>query len=73
MTEAQDVQVAGAPDASAPKPAVPAHCQSFLALDFGVKRTGVAYGSRMMREAQAQKNRQRRRRCALDLDQPAHR
>jgi putative Holliday junction resolvase len=55
MTEAQDVQVAGAPDASAPKPTVPAHCQSFLAFDFGVKRTGVAYGSRMMREAQAQK------------------
>ena len=55
MTEAQDVQVAGAPDASAPKPVVPMHCQSFLAFDFGVKRTGVAYGSRMMREAQAQK------------------
>ena len=55
MTEAHDVQATGAPDASAPKPAVPAHCQSFLAFDFGAKRTGVAYGSRMMREAQAQK------------------
>jgi putative Holliday junction resolvase len=55
MTEAGDVQVLGAPAASAPKPAVPASCQSFLAFDFGVKRTGVAYGSRMMREAQAQK------------------
>ena len=43
-----------APLASAPKPAVPAHFQSFLAFDFGVKRTGVAYGSRMLREAQPQ-------------------
>lgn len=43
-----------APLASAPKPAVPVHFQSFLAFDFGVKRTGVAYGSRMLREAQPQ-------------------
>ena len=43
-----------APLASAPKPAVPAHFQSFLAFDFGVKRTGVAYGSRLLREAQPQ-------------------
>jgi putative Holliday junction resolvase len=28
--------------------------QTFLAFDFGVKRTGVAYGSRMLREAQPQ-------------------
>jgi putative Holliday junction resolvase len=28
--------------------------QSFLAFDFGVKRTGVAYGSRLLREAQPQ-------------------
>jgi len=55
MTETHDAQATGAPDASAPKPTVPTHCQSFLAFDFGVKRTGVAYGSRMMREAQAQK------------------
>jgi len=34
--------------------AVPASFQSFLAFDFGVKRTGVAYGSRMLREAQPQ-------------------
>ena len=45
---------AGAPLASAAKPIVPAHFQSFLAFDFGVKRTGVAYGSRMLREAQPQ-------------------
>ena len=45
---------AGAPLASAAKPIVPAHFQSFLAFDFGVKRTGVAYGSRMLREAQSQ-------------------
>ena len=46
--------LAGAPLASAAKPIVPAHFQSFLAFDFGVKRTGVAYGSRMLREAQPQ-------------------
>jgi RNase H-fold protein (predicted Holliday junction resolvase) len=34
--------------------AVPANFQSFLAFDFGVKRTGVAYGSRMLRDAQPQ-------------------
>ena len=28
--------------------------QTFLAFDFGVKRTGVAYGSRLLREAQPQ-------------------
>jgi len=28
--------------------------QSFLAFDFGVKHTGVAYGSRLLREAQPQ-------------------
>lgn len=33
---------------------VPAHVQSFLAFDFGLKRTGVAYGSRFLGEAQPQ-------------------
>lgn len=36
---------------AAPLPAVaevPAHCQRFLAFDFGAKRTGVATGSRML-------------------------
>ena len=28
--------------------AVPAHFQTFLALDFGLKRTGVASGSRLL-------------------------
>ena len=31
-----------------------ARLQTFLAFDFGVKRTGVAYGSRLLREAQPQ-------------------
>ncbi len=34
--------------------AVSAHLQSFLALDFGLKRTGVAVGSRVLRSAQPQ-------------------
>jgi putative Holliday junction resolvase len=40
-----------------PEPAgsdVPAHFQTFLALDFGVKRTGVAVGNRMLRTATPQ-------------------
>ncbi len=32
----------------------PAHLQSFLALDFGLKRTGVAVGNRLIRTAQPQ-------------------
>ena len=39
----------------APAPvAVPAHFQSFLACDFGLKRTGVAVGTRMLRTATPQ-------------------
>ena len=34
--------------------AVSAHLQSFLALDFGLKRTGAAVGNRMLRSAQPQ-------------------
>lgn len=30
---------------------VPAHLQTFLALDFGLKRTGVATGNRLLRSA----------------------
>ncbi|WP_406624406.1 Holliday junction resolvase RuvX [Acidovorax sp. SDU_ACID1] len=38
-----------------PAPAVlPAHFQSFLAFDFGLKRTGVAVGTRMLRTATPQ-------------------
>jgi len=34
--------------------AVPAHFQTFLAFDFGAKRTGVAVGNRMLRTATGQ-------------------
>jgi putative Holliday junction resolvase len=41
--------------AAAPMDAqVPANQQTFLALDFGLKRTGVAVGSRLLRTAQPQ-------------------
>ena len=33
---------------------VPDHLQSFLAFDFGLKRTGVAVGNRMLRTATSQ-------------------
>ena len=35
-------------------PDVPDHLQSFLAFDFGMKRTGVAVGNRMLRTATPQ-------------------
>ncbi|MGQ0709235.1 MAG: Holliday junction resolvase RuvX [Rhodoferax sp.] len=31
---------------------VPPHCASFVALDYGTKRTGVAYGTRLLGTAQ---------------------
>ena len=37
---------------AAPMTTVPAAQQTFLALDFGLKRTGVAVGNRMLRQAQ---------------------
>ena len=40
-----------APAAGTMAAAVPSHLQTFLALDFGTKRTGVAFGSRMLRSA----------------------
>ena len=40
--------------ATAQPPVVPAHFQSFLAFDFGLKRTGVASGNRMLRTASPQ-------------------
>ncbi|GKT20241.1 Holliday junction resolvase RuvX [Acidovorax sp. SUPP3334] len=48
--------MSGSPAAAAPTApqAVPAHFQSFLALDFGLKRTGVAVGSRLLRTATPQ-------------------
>ena len=36
------------------KTPLPAQLQSFLAFDFGIKRTGVAFGSRLMASAQPQ-------------------
>jgi len=36
------------------QPDVPPHLQTFLAFDFGLKRTGVAVGNRLLRSAQAQ-------------------
>lgn len=36
------------------KTPLPANLQSFLAFDFGLKRTGVAFGSRWMASAQPQ-------------------
>ena len=38
----------------APVPDVPAHFQTFLAFDYGLKRTGVAVGNRMLRTATPQ-------------------
>lgn len=35
-------------------PEIPDHLQSFLAFDFGAKRTGVAVGSRLLRAATPQ-------------------
>jgi putative Holliday junction resolvase len=35
-------------------PDVPSHLQTFLALDFGLKRTGVAVGNRLLRSATPQ-------------------
>ncbi|WP_374684690.1 Holliday junction resolvase RuvX [Variovorax sp. ZS18.2.2] len=49
------------PDAPAPAPAnssvpvpVPSHFQTFLAFDFGLKRTGVASGNRLLQTATPQ-------------------
>src|SRR6188472_3459515 len=39
---------------AAPAPDVPAQFQTFLAFDFGLKRTGVAVGNRMLRTATPQ-------------------
>ena len=39
---------------AAVQPLTYAHLQSFLAFDFGLKRTGVAYASRLLGQAQPQ-------------------
>lgn len=43
-----------APASPSASQAVPAHFQSFLALDLGLKRSGVAVGNRMLRTATPQ-------------------
>ena len=45
----------GVPAQSIQPPAVPAHFQTFLAFDFGLKRTGVASGNRMLKSATPQR------------------
>ena len=45
----------GSPVQSIQPPAVPAHFQTFLAFDFGLKRTGVASGNRMLKSATPQR------------------
>ena len=42
------------PTAQTSSPQVPAHLSTFLALDYGLKRTGVAVGNRLMRSATPQ-------------------
>jgi putative Holliday junction resolvase len=37
-----------------PQPVVPPNLQTFMALDFGLKRTGFSVGNRLMRTAQPQ-------------------
>ena len=44
MSETKSVEAANVKD----------HLQSFMAFDFGTKRTGVAYGSRLLKDAQPQ-------------------
>ena len=50
---APDPAVPAAPAVSGAAP-VPEHLNTFLALDLGLKRSGVAFGSRLLRSAQAQ-------------------
>ena len=50
-----DAPEPSASSSSVPVPvAVPAHFQSFLAFDFGLKRTGVASGNRLLGTATPQ-------------------
>jgi len=48
------MSVQAMPDRHMPSPPVPAHFQSFLAFDYGQKRTGVASGNRLLRSATPQ-------------------
>lgn len=51
MSTASDAHGMAAPANSAASEPVPPHFQSFLAFDFGAKRTGCAVGTRMLRSA----------------------
>jgi putative Holliday junction resolvase len=53
MSDAPASVPAPAPVPSVPTP-VPAHFQSFLAFDYGTKRTGVASGNRLLQSATPQ-------------------
>ena len=48
------MRVQAMPDSAAPHASVPSRFQSFLAFDFGQKRTGVASGNRLLRSATPQ-------------------
>lgn len=48
------VAASGARMSLASQPLISSQLQSFLAFDFGLKRTGVAYASRLLGQAQAQ-------------------
>lgn len=47
---------APAPAAAVSAPHVAAHLQTFLAFDYGLRRTGVAVGNRLLRQATAQRS-----------------
>ena len=48
------MSVQALPDRHMPSPSVPAQFQSFLAFDYGRKRTGVASGNRLLKTATPQ-------------------
>ena len=48
------MSVQAMPDRNIPSPSVPAQFQSFLAFDYGRKRTGVASGNRLLKTATPQ-------------------
>ena len=48
------MSVPAGPGAQASVPHVPPELQTFLAFDYGLKRTGVAVGNRLLRSAQPQ-------------------
>lgn len=54
MSDVMSDAPASAPASVPASAAVPAHFQSFLAFDFGAKRTGVASGNRLLRTASPQ-------------------